>query len=93
VANKIRTGTAPIKNDALLPAEHGQKMTRRVIERILAWATVEFNLLDVKRLASVGLQRFPLVWYVTVSAQRRYISRRLLSFLCPRSPEPARGEA
>jgi hypothetical protein len=71
----------------------GEKMTRRVIGRILTGATEEFNLLEVTRVASVGSQRFPLPWYVTVSAQPRYISRRLLSYLCPPSREPTRGEA
>jgi hypothetical protein len=141
VANKIRTGTVLIKNDALLPAElkfesepcvegwaivkdldgrewdhevqrngwtsfcfgreiragvfgiNGQKMARRAIRRLLAGATQPFNLLEVTRVASVGSQRFPVVWYVTVSAQPRYISSRLLSFLYPPSGEPARGEA
>lgn len=71
----------------------GQKMVRRVVRRLLAEATEGFNLLEVTRVASVGPQVFPLVWYVTVSAQPRYISSRLLSLLYPSSGKPTHGEA
>jgi hypothetical protein len=67
----------------------GQKATRKVIERILAGVTEEFNLLEVTQVASVGSRRFPLVCYISVSAQPRYVSRRLLSYLCPPPQEPA----
>jgi len=58
-----------------------QKMLRRAIERILANPKLEkFNSLEITRVASVGSERFPLVRYVTVSAQARHIQKSL--FLC-----------
>lgn len=59
-----------------------QMMVRRAIERILAGLHSEkFNTLEITRVASVGSERFPLVHYVTVSAQSRHIQETL--FLCP----------
>lgn len=58
-----------------------RSMVRRAIERILARAKSEkFNSLEITRVASVGSERFPLVRYVTVSAQSRHIQESL--FLC-----------
>jgi hypothetical protein len=58
-----------------------QKMVRRAIEKILARARPEkHNSLEITRVASVGSDRFPLVCYVTVSAQSRQIQEGL--FLC-----------
>lgn len=71
----------------------GQKMVRRAIRRLLAEATEEFNLLEVTRVASLGPQGLPFVWYVAVSAQPRYISSRLLSLLYSPPGKPAHGEA
>ena len=71
----------------------GQKMARRAIRRLLAATIEEFNLLEVTRVASVGPLGLPLVCYVTVSAQPRYISSRLLSTLYPPSEKLAHGEA
>ena len=51
-----------------------QKMVRRAIERILASPkSAKFNSLEITRVASAGSERFPLVRYVTVSAQSRHI--------------------
>lgn len=72
----------------------GQKMVCRAIRRLLAEATEEFNLLEVTRVASLGPpQGLPFVWYLTVCAQPRYISSRLLSLLYSPSGKPAHGEA
>ena len=58
-----------------------QKMVLRAIERILAGPKSEkFNSLGITRVVSVGSGRFPLVRYVTVSAQPRHIQESL--FLC-----------
>ena len=58
-----------------------QKMVLRAIERILAGPKSEkFNSLGITRVISVGSGRFPLVRYVTVSAQPRHIQESL--FLC-----------
>jgi hypothetical protein len=58
-----------------------RSMVRRAIERILARAKSEkSNSLEITRVASVGSERFPLVRYVTVSAQSRHIQESL--FLC-----------
>ena len=55
-----------------------QKMVRRAIERILANPGSEkFNSMEIKRVASVGSERFPLVRYVTVFAQPRHIQESL----------------
>jgi hypothetical protein len=54
------------------------KMVRRAIERILPRAkSPKFNSLEITRVASVGSERFPLVRYVTVSAQSRHIQESL----------------
>jgi hypothetical protein len=51
-----------------------QKMVRRAIEHILASPKSEkFDSLEITRVASAGSERFPLVCYVTVSAQSRHI--------------------
>lgn len=56
----------------------GQTMVRRAIERILANSkSKNFNSLEILRVASAGSQRFPLVHYVTVSAQSRHIQEGL----------------
>ena len=58
-----------------------QKMVLKAIERILANPKSEkFNSLEITRVASAGSGRFPLVGYVTVSAQPRHIQESL--FLC-----------
>ncbi len=55
-----------------------QSMVRRAIERILAKSKSEnLNSLEITRVASVGSGRFPLVHYVTVSAQSRHIQKSL----------------
>ena len=55
-----------------------QKIVRRAIERILANPGSEkFNSMEIKRVASVGSERFPLVRYVTVFAQPRHIQESL----------------
>jgi hypothetical protein len=49
-------------------------MVRRAIEHILANPkSTKFNSLEITRVASTGSGRFPLVWYVTVSARLRHI--------------------
>lgn len=51
-----------------------QSMLRRAVERILARGKSDgFNSLEITRVASAGSERFPLVRYVTVSAQWRHI--------------------
>jgi len=65
-----------------------RSMVRRAIERILARAKPEkFNSLEITRVASVGSERFPLVRYVTVSAQPRHIQEGLLLFRAKSLPE------
>jgi hypothetical protein len=55
-----------------------QRMARTAIERILAKSTAgEFNSLEITRIDSVGSERFPLIHYVTVSAQSRHIQESL----------------
>jgi hypothetical protein len=59
----------------------GQKMVRRAIERILKSPKAEkFNSLEITQVASVGSERFPGIWYVTVSAHRRHIQESLVLF-------------
>jgi hypothetical protein len=59
-----------------------QSMLRRASERILAKGKSDgFNSLEITQVASVGSERFPLVHYVTVSAQWRHIQESL--FLSP----------
>jgi len=55
-----------------------QRMARTAIERILAKSRAgEFNSLEITRIDSVGSGRFPLIHYVTVSAQARHIQDSL----------------
>ena len=55
-----------------------QRMVRTAIERILANPqSGNCNSLEITRLASVGSARFPLVHYVTVSAQSRHIQESM----------------
>lgn|SRR5690348_9685395 len=72
----------------------GQSMVRRAIERILANPKSQnFNALEITRVASMGSRKFPLVHYVTVSAQSRHIQENL--FLRARhvaTPEMVRNE-
>jgi hypothetical protein len=66
-----------------------QKMARRAIERILASSRLEkFNSLEITRVASVGSERFPLVRYLTVSAQPRHVQESLFLFHARDLPEP-----
>jgi hypothetical protein len=58
-----------------------QKMVRRAIERILKSPKAEkFNSLEITRVASVSLERFPGIWYATVSAHPRHIHESLVLF-------------
>jgi hypothetical protein len=69
----------------------GQKMARRAIERILASRKFEeWNSLEITRVTSVGSERFPLVRYVTVSAQSRHIHSGKLASL-PRQESSKAG--
>jgi hypothetical protein len=71
-----------------------RSMVRRAIERILARAKSEkFNSLEITGVATVGSERFPLVRYVTVSAQWRHIQESL--FLCDAKdlPKPETGKS
>jgi hypothetical protein len=55
-----------------------QKMLRRAIECILAKGKSDgYNSLEITQVASVGSERFPLVRYVTVSAEWRHIQEGL----------------
>ncbi len=55
-----------------------QRMVRTAIERILIDPRSEnCNSLEITRLVSVGSARFPLVHYVTVSAQSRHIQESI----------------
>lgn len=66
-----------------------QRMTRTAIERILAKSRAgEFNSLEILRIDSAGSERFPLIRYVTVSAQSRHIQQSL--FLGRVADRPAR---
>ena len=65
-----------------------QSMVRRAIERILANPKSEkLNSLEITRVASVGSERFPLVHYVTVSAQSRHIQESLFLSRAADHPE------
>ena len=56
-----------------------QKTLRGAIEKILQrGASRHFNALEITRVASAGSERFPLVCYVTVSAQWRHIQQGLM---------------
>jgi hypothetical protein len=51
-----------------------QRMVRTAIERILAKSQAgDFNSLEITQMVSVGSERFPLIRYITVSAQSRHI--------------------
>ncbi|HVB87194.1 MAG TPA: hypothetical protein VNK23_11085 [Candidatus Dormibacteraeota bacterium] len=53
-------------------------MLRRAVERLLAKGKSDgFNSLEITHVASVGSERFPLVRYVTVSAQWRQIQESM----------------
>ena len=55
-----------------------QSMIRRAIERILARRKSDgFNSMEITQVASVGSERFPLVRYITLSAQWRHIQESL----------------
>jgi hypothetical protein len=55
-----------------------QRMARTAIERILAKSNSEdFNSLEITQMASVGSERFPLIRYITVSAQSRHIQESM----------------
>jgi len=65
-----------------------QSMARRAIERILArQEQEEFNCLEITAVVSVGSMRFPLVHYVTVSAQSRHVQEGLSLDRAKRSHE------
>lgn len=55
-----------------------QNMIRRAIERILSRGKSDgFNSIEITHVASVGSKRFPLVRYITLSAQWRHIHESL----------------
>ena len=65
-----------------------RSMVRRAIDHILASPKSEkFNSLQITRVASVGSERFPLVRYVTVSAQPRHIQESLFLYHAKDLPE------
>jgi hypothetical protein len=65
-----------------------QQMVRRAIERILANPRSEnFNSLEITRVTSTGSVRFPLVHYVTVSAQSRHIQKGMFLSRSQEVPE------
>lgn len=71
-----------------------EKMVRRAIEQILASPkSEEFNSLEITRVASVGSERFPLVRYVTVSAQSRNIQESLFLRRAKDLPELETGKS
>jgi hypothetical protein len=71
-----------------------QSMLRRAIERILARGKSDgFNCLEITQVTSVGLARFPLVRYVTVSANCRHIQESLFLSRSNRLSSPARKGA
>jgi hypothetical protein len=77
VAEEVKTTVFGIDIDHML---------RRAIERILARGKSDgFNSLEITQVASVGSERYPLVRYVTVSAQWRHIQESL--FLSRGNPE------
>jgi hypothetical protein len=55
-----------------------QRMVRTAIERILAKSQAsDFNSLEITKMASAGSERFPLIRYMTVSAQSRQIQESM----------------
>jgi hypothetical protein len=70
-----------------------QSMLRRAVERLLARGKFDgFNSLEITRVTSVGSARFPLVRYVTVSAQWRHIQESLFLGQGNRLSRPARKD-
>lgn len=71
-----------------------QSMLRRAVERILARGKSDgFNSLEITHVASAGSERFPLVRYVTVSAQWRHIQESLFLNRGNRPSERQQGKA
>jgi hypothetical protein len=69
VAGEVKTTVFGIDN---------QNMLRRAVERLLARGEFDnFNSLEITHVTAVGSERFPLVRYVTVSAQWRHIKESL----------------
>jgi hypothetical protein len=61
-----------------------QKMLRRAIEQVLTRGKpCPFNSLEITRVGSLGSERFPLIHYVTISAQWRHIQYGVLPFGAP----------
>ena len=82
VAEEVKTTVFGIDIDHML---------RRAIERILARGKLDgFNSLEITQVASVGSERYPLVRYVTVSAQWRNIQESFLLSQGNRLSEPAK---
>jgi len=55
-----------------------QSVIRRAIERILVGRkSHDFNSMEITQVASVGSERFPLVRYITLSAQWRHIQESI----------------
>jgi hypothetical protein len=55
-----------------------QRMVRTAIERILAKSpSSNFNSLEITKMSSAGSERFPVIRYMTVSAQSRQIQQNM----------------
>jgi hypothetical protein len=55
-------------------------MLRRAIRGILAKeASRRFNSLEILQITFAGSERFPLVWYLTLSAQWRHVQRSIVA--------------
>jgi hypothetical protein len=55
-----------------------QRMVRTAIERILAKSpATDFNSLEITSMSSAGSERFPVIRYMTVSAQSRQIQQNM----------------
>lgn len=71
-----------------------QSMIRRAIERILARRkSHDFNSMEITHVASVGSKRFPLVRYITLSAQWRHIQKSLFLLCGTNLSKPPRKSA
>ena len=73
-----------------------KKTVCRAIERILANPKSEkFNALEITGVDSIGSERFPIVSYITVSAQLRHIQQGVFLFRAgdPARPDPKNGGA
>ena len=71
----------------------GQKMVRRAIERILKSPKAEkFNSLEITQVASVSSERFPGIWYATLTAHPRHIHESLVLFCEKDLPKFRDGE-